>query len=192
MSKQDWKRIYARKKEKEDEILSLYPTLNYNSGIYIFHRVNELGFRYYYAGQAINMLNRIVGHLTSYEPVDNSIRNRGHYNKDTNPYGWKLDYFYCSKEDLNEEERKTVASWHIDKGYIPYNVTSGGQDEGKVDIGYRKQPKTYTQGRVVGYDTARKDVRKLFDKHLVYDINGTPNITKEKAKQKFKDFLKED
>lgn len=189
MGKQDWKKIYAIKKQKEDEILSLYPTLNHNSGIYTFHRVNELGFRFYYSGQAKSVLNRIVSHLTNYKPIDNSIRNHGLYNEDTNPYGWKLDYYYCDKDKLDEEETKTVAYWHIEKGYAPYNVTRGGQGVGKIDIGVRKQPKTYTQGKVVGYQTARKDVKKLFDKYLTYDIKGTPNITKEKAKEKFRQFL---
>ena len=57
-------------------------------------------------------------------------------------------------------------------------------------INERKPAKTYRDGLKQGYENARKEVQKLFEKNLVYEINGKVNKNKEKSLEKFKNFLK--
>ena len=74
-------------------------------------------------------------------------------------------------------------------GYQLRNKTAGGQGEGKFEIAETKPRKTYYDGIKQGYEKARKEVAKLFEKNLTYSINGKENKNKQKALQKFKDFI---
>ena len=76
-----------------------------------------------------------------------------------------------------------------DKGFELYNITNGGQNEGKTDINERKATKTYRDGLEQGRKNTQKEIAHLFEKNLTYSINGTPNKNKEKAYEKFKKFI---
>ena len=69
------------------------------------------------------------------------------------------------------------------------NKTIGGQNAGKVGLNANKPAKGYRDGLKKGYTNARVDVSKLFEKNLTFSINGKTTINKEKAFEKFKDFI---
>ena len=69
------------------------------------------------------------------------------------------------------------------------NVTGGSQGEGKFNLAEGKSPKGYREGLSRGYENARKDVAKLFEKNLTYSINGKDGKLKQRAYEKFTEFL---
>lgn len=187
-NQQNFKKIYAMKKSREDRIKKLCPGIPYRPGIYIFHRVDETGIRRAYCGQAISLCERCGAHLAEYDHIALSLKKHGLWKED-NPYGWKLDYKEYPKEELDEHEIATIKAL-ADKGFQMYNVSQGGQGVGRKQLFEYKQPKTYTQGIHQGYRRASKEISHLFDLHLDYKPKSDkPNKNQEKAMQKFEDFL---
>lgn len=177
-----------RKKNLFMETLYAYNNnLKEQSGIYILTRQDKPRQdgsvkRYCYIGQAVNVLDRLAGHYMGFEQrIDISLKTRG-LKYPSNPYAWAIDVVYCSKEMLNQKEREILAEY-IDKGYEPYNITSGGQDSGKEDINERKAGKKYLDGIKQGYTNCLKDVREYFEKYLEYHTKTTPECFK-KPKRK--------
>lgn len=161
------------------------------AGIYLYIRTDEQGITWFYVGQAVNVFNRQISHYNGFMRIDKSLHKRGLKTAD-NPNGWEFTVLqYCDKEQLNELEQKYLTEY-MKKGYQTYNVTGGGQFGDKKDMREYKEPKGYRQGLVNGYKKAQKDIAKLFDKNLTYSINGKPNKNKEKALNKFTEFLKID
>lgn len=171
-------------------------------GIYTFIRMtppNKEGFtqKYIYVGQAVNVINRIAQHVIGFEQhIDLSIKNRMLYYP-TNPYGWQIHVRYCDKSKLDEMERKTIAN-AIEKGYTLYNITSGGQNEGKTDINKRAEVKTYRDGLKQGYANAIKEFKEYFDKYLDVVIkpdslkkDGTTKEIFIKKEKEFKELMKD-
>jgi flagellar biosynthesis/type III secretory pathway protein FliH len=76
-------------------------------------------------------------------------------------------------------------------GYQLRNKTSGGQDEGKIQIADYKPAKGYRDGLKQGYKNAQRDIRKLFDKWLTVEYDKTKKLA-ERAYQKFNEFIKEE
>lgn len=187
MKKVNYRKIFAIKIANEKKILDLYPKLTDVSGIYIFHRINEFGFKFYYAGKSVKLLQRVAQHLTAYDKLGASLRDVGLYNGTTNTNGWKIEYYYCNESKLDCEETKTIAHWHIDKGYIPFNKNTGGTT-GKSDMTPRIT-KGYQAGLAQGYKKAQKYVASLFEKNLIFSINGKDGINKQKAYDKFLNFI---
>lgn len=156
------------------------------SGIYILTR-EENGFKYAYIGQAKHILTRLAQHLKGYQHIDLSLKKHGFYSED-NKTGWFMVYVQCDIAKLDEQEQRLI-KLYANAGYQLRNKTAGGQGEGKFEIAETKEKKGYLQGLQNGYEKARKEIAKLFEKNLTFVINGKPNKNKEKAFNKFKDFL---
>ena len=183
----NYKQVYAIRNDWKVKLRIKYPELQSRSGIYILTRFEE-NFKYVYVGQSVDVLERMVDHMTKYDQdIDFSLKKRKLYSID-NPNGWIGEFHYFKKEILNEKEREFINEY-LTNGYLPYNKTLGGQDGGKASI-FDKEPKGYIKGLHNGYNKARKDIAKLFDKNLVAVINGSSNKNKEKALEKFKEFIK--
>lgn len=185
MSNIDYKNLFAIQKKLEKVILKACPTMPTTSGIYFYTRIDEDG-KYIYIGKAVNLLRRSISHLQGYQHIDISLKKRGFYSED-NKNGWHLNYLIFPEHLLDEKEAYYIKQYQ-DAGYHLYNIESGGT-LGKTIINEKKPIKTYKDGLKQGYKNAQRDVAKLFEKNLVYTINGKPNKLKEKALEKFKHFL---
>lgn len=182
----NYKQMFAIQKKIEQDLIELCPNIDHKSGIYFWIREDEEG-KYAYIGKSIDVLKRNVSHIQGRQQrIDGSLKKRGLYSKD-NQLGWRLGVLYFPEEQLDEKER-----FYIDKyknaGYELYNVEDGGTI-GKTIIGDRKPPKGYLDGLRQGYLNARKEVAHWFDLHLDYSIKGNPTINKQKAFERFKDFI---
>lgn len=187
----NYRKIYAMRKQNEEKILRLCPEAKQASGIYCFYRIDENNFRFCYVGQASkdNLLSRCASHLEGYKQhIDLSIRKYGLYDEEKNPYGYKLMVLcYCLAEECDEKEQLYIRQY-ADDGWQLKNVEIGGKS-GKTDMNERKPSKGYREGVQQGYNNARKDVAKLFEKNLTYSINGKPGKRNQAAYDKFTEFL---
>lgn len=178
-------------KEKKELLLSAYPYLKDESGIYVFLRIDEIGIKHAYVGQAKHILTRLAQHLCGYEQhIDNSLRKYGLYSV-KNPYGWSITCKYFPESALDNQERYYIKLF-ANSGHQLKNKLSGGQDGGRIAFTETKPARTYRDGIEAGYKKAQKEVAKLFEVNLAYSINGAENERKRKALQKFEDFLKGD
>lgn len=185
----NYRQIMAIKKANEDKIRRLCPEVIDGAGIYLFWRKDENGFRFAYVGQAKHLCKRLGEHLSGYQHIDCSIKKHKFYDAETNPYGYRVEIIEeCAEEDLDERERHWI-KYYADNGYQLRNKTSGGQDGEKSALGEGKSTKGYREGLSKGYDNARKDVAKLFEKNLTYSINGKDGKLKQRAYDKFTEFL---
>lgn len=184
----NYRQIYAIKAKREQQIKNVAPSISKESGIYVFHRVDENGIKHAYVGQAKHLLERTASHLGEYDHIGISLKKRGLYSAE-NSGGWQLKYKECAQDDLDENERKTIKHY-ADNGYQLYNATLGGQGEGKANIKDGKTSKGYYDGVEQGEKNVKRFVANLFNKHLDYKTKSDkPNKNQEKAMQKFKDFL---
>lgn len=186
----NFRQIKAKEWENKQRILEVCSDVDEKSGIYIMTR-RENGFKYAYIGQAKHLLTRLAQHLRiSKTPphIDLSIKKHGLYSEE-NPTGWRIAYCHCAEEELNENERELISKY-ANAGYQLRNKTAGGQDSGKFGIAENRSPKGYRDGVAQGYENARKEIKHLFELHLVATIKSDkPNKIQEKALQKFLDFL---
>ena len=187
MAYRNYKQIYAMKKQREDRIKKLCPSINNNSGIYVFYRVDEDGFRFCYVGQALHCIERCASHLAEYDHIALSLKKYGLCDE-KHPYGWKLTFKNCAKVMLDENEKLTIK--HLaDEGWQLYNVSKGGQSS-KSQLREYKQPKTYMQGIEQGRKNASKEMSHLFDLHLTVGTKKEPpTVNQQKALDKFNAFL---
>lgn len=154
----NWKQLYAKRIGAENQLKRILPNINNNSGIYIFWRFDEIGNKVVYIGQAKKLLQRLVSHLLGYsQHIDISLKKRK-----LKPNGeWFVDYYECPENELDNCEKAEIKK-AMDNHYILYNVTAGGQGEGKTDINERKPTKTYTDGLKQGYENCHKYINELF------------------------------
>lgn len=185
----NFKQIKMIEYKNKEKILSICPDITEESGIYILTR-EENGFKYGYVGQAKHLLTRLSQHLSGYQHIDISIKKHKFYNKE-NLTGWKVVSYKFNEKDLDMLEQSYIKALS-NSGYQMRNKTAGGQGQGKFGIADNKPSKGYRDGLKQGYENARRDVAKLFDKYLEYTIKGKTNKNKEKAKQKFIEFLEGD
>ncbi len=182
----NWRKIYAIKKQNEQRILKVNAKIPTTSGIYIFTRVDELGFQYAYVGQAKNLLERTASHLNGYQHIDLSLKKHGFYSND-NFFGWDLNFINCDEKELDNLEDKYILKY-AKLGYQMRNKTSGRQGTGKRKIAEYKERKGYQQGLKNGYENARKDLQHWFKYLKVEKIkDGKLN---ERMIERFEDFLK--
>ena len=190
----NYRQIYTIKAENEKKILRVCPDAKKESGIYCFYRINEQGFKFAYIGLATkSVLTRLAEHLSGYnQHIDLSIRKYGLYDEEANPFGYKVSILcYCTEDECNEKEQYYIKQY-ADEGWQLRNVTGGSQGEGKFNLNEGKSPKGYREGLSKGYENARKDVAKLFEKNLTYSINGKDGKLKQRAYDKFTEFLNVD
>lgn len=187
----NYKKIYAAKKERENRIKRICPSIPNSSGIYVFYRTDEAGIRRAYCGQAVNLCERCAAHLGEYDHIALSLKKYGFY-EEGNSFGWRLSYEICSKENLDEKEIAKIKSL-ADEGFQMYNITAGGQSAGKLVTGQYNQPKTYSQGVQQGKISLARDLKHIIDKHLTVELKPEKqgNKVSMKALEKFNALLDE-
>ena len=183
----NYKQLYMIDKKNKERWLKLEPTLNNMPGIYILTR-EENGFKYAYVGQAKKILNRLADHLKGYQHIDLSLKKHGLYDFASNPTGWWVSFLNYEEEKLDEMEQYWIKRY-ANAGYQLRNKTAGGQSEGKVAIAEQRPARGYRDGLAQGRKNTQKEIAHLFDKHLDYTIKGKPNKNKQKAFDKFAQFL---
>ena len=186
MKQVDYKQIFSIQKDIERRLKLYCPSIDHKSGIYFLIRQDETG-KFAYIGKSVDVLNRMVSHVQgNQQRIDGSLKKRGFCTAD-NKLGWKLGVLYFPEDQLDEKEHFYIQKYKS-AGYELYNIESGGTD-GKTIIGDKKAPKGYLDGLRQGYLNARKEVAHWFDLHLNCSIKGNPTINKQKAFERFKDFI---
>ena len=194
MNYQNIARAKAIEQENKKRLLKLNPKLNDNSGIYFLLREDENGFKYAYIGQAVHTISRLASHLVGYEQhIDLSLRKHKLYDKDKNPYGWRVEFLNFPESQLDEKEKYYI-KLYADKGYQLRNVSLGGQGENRASgsIGERKAPKGYMQGVQQGRKNLARELSSIAEKHLTIELRAdkTNNKVSQKQYEKFMDLLK--
>jgi hypothetical protein len=182
----DFKQIKAIEHANKKRLKSIFGDIPDTSGIYILTR-KENGFKYAYIGQAKHILTRLAEHLRGFQHIDLSIKKHGLMSLE-NPNGWDINFIRCELSELDAREQYFIKQY-ANGGWQLRNKTAGGQGEGKVEIAETRPRKTYREGLAQGYANAQRDIKKLFEKNLRYEINGNSNKNKEKSLEKFKNFL---
>ncbi len=187
----NYRKIYAKKTEREKIIKKICPNIPYSSGIYVFYRTDEANIRRAYCGQAVNLCERCASHLAEYDHIALSLKKHGFYSED-NPHGWKLAFKTFPKDELDEREVATIKSF-ADDGFQMYNVTAGSQSTGKQVTGQYKPPKTYRQGIEQGRKNLARELKHIIDTHLTVTIRPEKknNKVSVKALEKFNNLLEE-
>lgn len=193
MSYQNIARAKAIEQENKKRLLKLNPKLNDKSGIYFLLREDENGFKYAYIGQAVHTLSRLASHLVGYEQhIDLSLRKHKLYDKEKNPYGWRVEFLNFPESQLDEKEKYYI-KMYADSGYQLRNKTSGSQGQGKAQIDDYKPAKGYRDGLKQGRINLARELSHIADKHLEIRLKPEKQGNKVSEKQfaKFIDLLKE-
>lgn len=181
-----YRQIKAIEQKNKQRILEMRPYVNENSGIYVFMR-DDGTIKYAYVGQAKHILTRLAQHLMGYtQHIDLSIKKHGLYSE-KNQMGWKIAFAECNESELDMNEQLNIERYHKN-GYQLLNKTKGGQGIGKTALMENKERKGYRQGLQKGYENARKEVAKLFEKNLFFAI-VIENKNTLKAFDKFNEFI---
>ena len=183
--------IKAIEKKNRERLLKVNPNLNDRSGIYFLTRTDENDISYFYIGQAVNIIQRMCGHLTGYQHIDLSVKKRGFFS-DENPYGWKLNFINYPKSELDKMEQYWILEY-TKKGYqCRYNKTAGGQGEGKEKINEFKPSRGYRDGLKQGEKNLARELSSIAEKHLKIEIREDKKNNKISQRQyeKFMDLLK--
>lgn len=185
----DYKKLYAIQKKNEQKLLSLFPDLNQESGIYFLTRTDECAMRFAYIGQAKHILSRLAQHMSGYQHIDLSIRKHGLYSEE-NPHGWKVGYLNFPEGDLDKEEMFYI-QMYAKSGYQLRNKTGGSQGEGKRQIDEYRPTKGYRDGIAQGRKNLAKELSDIIEKHLVVSIKPEKanNKVSQKQFEKFKELL---
>ena len=192
MSYQNIARAKAREQENKKRLLKLNPKLNDKSGIYFLLREDENGFKYAYIGQSVGIITRLASHMSGYEQhIDKSLKAHKLYDKEKNPYGWRVEFLNFPESQLDEKEKYYI-KLYADKGYQLRNVSLGGQGEGKEKINEFKPSKGYRDGIQHGKKVLARQLYSIAEKHLKIEIRDDKKHNKVSQKQyeKFMDLLK--
>lgn len=154
----NYRQIIAIKEANKKKLLEMCPKLSTNSGIYLWARRDTNGIVWTYVGQAVNILERSLQHMTEYYRLGLSIRKRGFYSSE-NPNGWKLVILEECPEDMLDAREQYWILTYMKKGCQSYNNTSGSQGSGK-EIYNASDKKGYNTGKTEGYTKAIEDIRK--------------------------------
>ena len=146
-----------------------------------------------YVGQSKGILTRLAQHMTGYEQhIDLSMKAHGLYSE-SNKSGYKIDFFHCPIDELDEKEREYIQR-AIDAGWIIKNKTGGGQDEGKEKIADYRPAKGYRDGLKQGKIALARELKHIIDTHLQVSIKPGKinNKVSIKALEKFNNLLDEE
>lgn len=187
-----YQEIYETKQKNEAKIKEVQPLITNNSGIYVFHRLDETGIKFCYCGQALHLRERCASHLSEYDRIALSLHKRGFHSID-NPNGWKLAFREYPKEELDEKETATIRNL-ANSGFQLLNLTAGGQGKGKKKIGEYRPAKTYRDGVQQGKSALARDLKSIIDKHLTVTLKAekTANKTSQRMFEKFMELLNEE
>lgn len=163
-------KIKEREKQNKLKLLEVNPFLTDESGIYVFTREDENGFRYAYIGQAKHVLTRLAQHLEGHEQwIDLSIKKHKLWSE-SNPYGWFVSATHVEENRLNERETRAIKAY-ADMGYQLRNKTSGSQGKDKVEIAENKPSKGYYDGKKQGRADLIKEIRKTLKYIEITPVN---------------------
>ncbi len=177
-------KIKEREKQNKLKLLEVNPFLTDESGIYVFAREDENGFRYAYIGQAKHVLTRLAQHLEGHEQwIDLSIKKHKLWSE-SNPYGWFVSANHVEENRLNERETRAIKAY-ADMGYQLRNKTSGSQGKGKIGIAENKPSKGYRDGIRQGRCNLSNELQKLL-KYVVI----APKDEKELTLRMYNKFLR--
>ena len=177
--------IKAIDKKNEKRLLKTNPNLDDESGIYFLTRTDpETGIRFSYVGQAVHIKQRLLGHLRGYQHIDLSIKKHGLYSEEK-PGGWKINFKHYPPNKLNDMERYYIILY-AKQGYQSRNKDTGG-GSGKKEIGGRKPPKTYSEGKLEGKRQLCMEICRLIEDHLDISIRPGQENSK-KAQNAFRKF----
>lgn len=191
MAKRSYAQVKAIQKSYKEKIKKVCPDIDNKPGIYFLLRSDENGIRYFYIGQAVDLLSRMCSHMTGYQHIDLSIKKRGWYSEE-NPYGWELHILHYPKEELDKWEQHWILEYTKHGYQCRYNKTAGGQGTGKEKINEYRPARGYRDGLQQGRKNASKEVANLFARHLDYKPKSDPpNKNQQKAIEKFEQFLNE-
>jgi hypothetical protein len=188
------KQRYAIWRYYEKKILEICPGMKHTSGIYMFYRTNEKQERCVYLGQSVDILKRCCEHISvkaKKQHIDKSLAKYGLYSE-TNPNGWKVKVMYlCEKQFLDNAEKQYIDLYINDGSFKVYNVTGGGQLDKSKDIGERNQTKlkSYKNGKNLGAEKVKEQIRIYFEKYLDVVIKGKPTKIKERKLKEFMEFI---
>lgn len=187
----NYRQIMTIRKINEDKIKQACPIATEDSGIYVFYRTDENGFKFAYVGQAKNLLKRLAEHLSGYQHIDLSIKKHKLYDAENNPYGYHVDIIcHCPYDELDGREQYWIKHY-AEQGYQLRNKTTGSQGEDKSALGDGKSNRGYRDGLSQGRKNTQKEIKELFDKYLTYDIKGKPGKVKQRKYDEFTAFLNE-
>lgn len=189
----NYRQIYAIKAENEKKILRLCPDADNSPGIYVFWREDNNMIKHAYVGQARHLLKRLGEHLSGYQQhIDLSIKKYKLYDEETNPTGYHVDIVEkCDEIQLDDREKYWI-KWYADNAYQMKNVSLGGQgSNNNGDLNERKPTRGYREGLINGRKKAIKEIAKLFEKNLTYQIKEPANKNKQNALKKFESILAE-
>ena len=192
----DMRQIKAIENQNKKRLLKVNPKLNERSGIYFLLREDDNNFKYAYIGQARSVLQRLCSHMSGYKQhIDLSLRKHKLYDKDNNPYGWRVEFLNFPISEIDEKEKYYI-KLYADKGYQLRNVSVGGQgsERDSGQIGKRKPPKGYFQGILQGKKVLARELSSIAEKHLKIEIREDKKNNKVSQKQfeKFKELMNED
>ena len=184
----------AIEKQNRERLLKVNPKLNDRSGIYFLLREDENGFKYAYIGQSVGIITRLASHMSGYEQhIDKSLKAHKLYDKEKNPYGWRVEFLNFPESQLDEKEKYYI-KLYADKGYQLRNVSLGGQGENRASgsIGERKASKGYMQGIQQGKKVLARELSSIAEKHLKIELreDKVNNKVSQKQYEKFMDLLK--
>ena len=190
------RQIKAIESQNKKRLLAVNPKLNERSGIYFLLREDENNFKYAYIGQARSVLQRLCSHMSGYKQhIDLSLRKHKLYDKDNNPYGWRVEFLNFPESQLDEKEKYYI-KLYADKGYQLRNVSVGGQgsERDSGQIGERKPPKGYRQGVEYGKMSLARSLSGIANKYLSIELKDEYKGKKvpERQLEKFKELMNED
>lgn len=164
----DYRKVIARQKKAESRIIKHFGDPTEQSGVYIFHRFNTERQRdCYYIGQAKNLRRRIAQHLLEYNHIAVSLKKYGLFHESDNPGGWTCRWEIVPVEQLDKVEQKLIDERILSENVEIYNITSGGQGKGKVDINPRAERKGYYEGKEEGRKRAYAEIAALIEKYTI-------------------------
>jgi hypothetical protein len=186
-----FKQAKAIEQKNKKKLLEINPKLDDRSGIYLLIRIDEVGIRYAYIGQARHVLTRLAQHLVGYQHIDLSLKKHGLYSEE-NPYGWKVASVHTKESDLDEMEQHYIKQF-ANAGYQLRNKTSGSQGVGKKQIDEYRPAKGYRDGVQQGKISLARDLKHIIDKHLTVELKPEKqgNKVSMKALEKFNALLDE-
>lgn len=183
------RQVKAIEASNKKRLLKVNHKLDDEAGIYMLWRTETHG----YAGQSKGILTRLAQHMTGYEQhIDLSMKAHGLYSE-SNKSGYKIDFFHCPIDELDEKEREYIQR-AIDAGWIIKNKTGGGQDEGKEKIADYRPAKGYRDGLKQGKIALARELKHIIDTHLDVSIKPEKSNNKVsiKALEKFNNLLDEE
>lgn len=183
MNYQNIARAKAIEQENKKRLLKLNPKLNDNSGIYFLLREDENGFKYAYIGQSVGVLTRLASHMSGHKQhIDKSLKAHKLYDKENNPYGWRVEFLNFPESQLDEKEQYYI-KLYANKGYQLRNKTSGSQGEGKSQIDDYRPSKGYRDGLKQGRKNLARELSSIAEKHLIIRLKPEKEHNKVSQKQ---------